>query len=173
MADVCFYFQVHQPFRVRPYSVFDIGERAEYFGDKSTSNLNNGRIARKVADKCYLPANAIILELLRKHPEFRATYSISGTALDQFEAYVPEVIESFKKLVATGRVEPLAETSHHSLSAVMSNEEFRSQVQAHVDRIERTFGVRPVAFRNTELIYDDRIAALVEGMGFSAILAEG
>lgn len=173
MADVCFYFQVHQPFRVRPYSVFDIGERAEYFGDKSTSNLNNGRIARKVADKCYLPANAIILELLDKHPEFRATYSISGTALDQFEAYVPEVIESFKKLVATGRVELLAETSHHSLSAVMSNEEFRSQVQAHVDRIERTFGVRPTAFRNTELIYDDRIAALVEGMGFSAILAEG
>jgi alpha-amylase len=173
MPSVCFYFQVHQPFRVKPYSVFDIGEDERYFADRSESNLNNARILRKVADKCYLPTNAVMLELLRKHPQFRISYSISGTALDQFEAFAPEVIESFRALVATGRVELLTETSHHSLSALYSEEEFRTQVTEHTARIEKLFGVKPTAFRNTELIYDDRIAALVEKMGFSAILAEG
>ena len=173
MASICFYFQVHQPFRVKPYSVFDIGEDRQYFGDQSHLNLNNGRILRKVADKCYLPTNAAMLALLERHPEFRVTYSISGTALDQFESYAPEVLESFRKLVATGRVDLLAETSHHSLASVFSPEEFRMQVENHVARLERLFGVRPTVFRNTELVYDDRIAKLVEEMGFSGILAEG
>jgi len=173
MPSVCFYFQVHQPFRVKPYSVFDIGEDEKYFADRSESNLNNAKILRKVADKCYLPTNAVMLELLHKHPQFRISYSISGTALDQFETFAPEVIESFRALVATGRVELLTETSHHSLSVLYSEQEFRTQVEEHTARIERLFGVKPTAFRNTELIYDDRIAKLVEEMGFSAILAEG
>lgn len=173
MASICFYFQVHQPFRVKPYSVFDIGEDREYFNDRSHRDLNNRRILRKVADKCYLPTNAAILELLERHPEFRASYSISGTALDQFEAFAPEVLDSFRRLADTGRVEFLAETSHHSLASVFSPEEFKAQVASHVDRIERLFGMRPEVFRNTELVYDNRIAALVEEMGFSGILAEG
>ncbi|HTK04430.1 MAG TPA: glycoside hydrolase family 57 protein [Candidatus Eisenbacteria bacterium] len=173
MASVCFYFQVHQPFRVKPYSIFEIGEDREYFGDRSHLNLNNGKILRKVADKCYLPANAVMLSLLERHPEFRVSYSLSGTVLDQFEQYAPEVLDSFRRLVATGRVDLLAETSHHSLAAVYSPEEFRTQVNNHVARLERLFGVRPTIFRNTELIYDDRIAKLVEDMGFSGILAEG
>ncbi|HTM69203.1 MAG TPA: glycoside hydrolase family 57 protein [Candidatus Binatia bacterium] len=173
MPSVCFYFQVHQPFRVKPYSIFEIGEDREYFADRSHLNLNNRKIMRKVADKCYLPTNAVMLALLERHPEFRISYSISGTALDQFEEFVPEVLESFRRLVGTGRVELLAETSHHSLAAVFSPEEFRTQVSNHVARLGRLFGVRPTVFRNTELIYDDRIAGLVEDMGFSGILAEG
>ncbi|MEY4744898.1 MAG: hypothetical protein RL272_843, partial [Candidatus Parcubacteria bacterium] len=101
MASICFYFQVHQPFRVKPYSVFDIGEDREYFNDRSHLNLNNGKILRKVADKCYLPTNAAILDLLERHPAFRASYSISGTALDQFELFAPEVLESFRRLAGT------------------------------------------------------------------------
>jgi alpha-amylase len=173
MPSVCFYFQVHQPFRVKPYSIFDIGEDRDYFSDRTKSNLNNARILRKVADKCYLPTNAVMRELLDRHPEFKISYSISGTALDQFERFAPEIIESFRGLVATGRVELLAETSHHSLAAIFSEEEFRGQVIAHMARLRKLFGVTPTVFRNTELIYDDRIAAIVEDLGFSAILAEG
>jgi len=173
MPSVCFYFQVHQPYRVKPFTIFQIGEDNAYFDDQSTSNLNNARVLRKVADKCYLPANAVMLDLLEQHPEFKISYSISGTALDQFESYAPEVIDSFKKLVDTGRVELLAETSHHSLSVLYSKDEFIEQVTMHVARIKKLFGVKPKVFRNTELIYSNRIASVVEEMGFSGILAEG
>lgn len=173
MPRACFYFQVHQPYRVKPYSIFDIGEDRGYFGDRSTSNLNNGRIMRKVAEKCYLPANAAMLALLERHPEFRVSYSISGIALDQFAAFAPDVLESFRRLFATGRVELLAETSHHSLSALYSKQEFRDQVTNHVRRLNELFGITPKVFRNTELIYNNEIARDVEEMGFSGILAEG
>jgi alpha-amylase len=173
MPSVCFYFQVHQPYRVKPYSIFEIGEDRAYFGARGNTNLNNRRIMRKVAEKCYMPANDVVLGLLARHPEFRATYSISGAALDQFEEYAPDVLESFRRLAATGRVDFLAETSHHSLAVLYSEDEFRAQVEAHARRIAETFGVRPAVFRNTELVYDDRIAAIVEKMGFRGILAEG
>lgn len=173
MPSLCFYFQVHQPYRVKPYSIFDIGEDRGYFDDRGHSNLNNGRVMRKVAEKCYLPTNAVMLDLLRRHPEFRISYSISGSALDQFEEHAPAVLDSFRRLVATGRVELLAETSHHSLSVLYSGDEFRAQVNEHVRRIRELFGITPTVFRNTELVYDNRIAALVEDMGFCGILAEG
>ena len=120
MPSVCFYFQVHQPYRAKPYSIFDIGEDHGYFNDESKTNLNNARILQKVANKCYLPTNKLMLELLETHPEFKISYSISGTVLDQFEAFAPEVLESFQRLVKTGRVELLAETYHHSLSFLFS-----------------------------------------------------
>jgi len=169
MRAICFYFQVHQPFRLRTYRFFDIGVDHHYYDDYS-----NRYILRRVADKCYIPANNTMLELIKEFgTSFRISYSISGVALDQFEMYTPDVIESFQKLAATGCVEFLAETYSHSLSALKSKEEFFSQVEQQSAKIERLFGQKPKTFRNTELIYSDRIGAMVAEMGYNTMLTEG
>lgn len=162
MRAICFYFQVHQPFRLRTYRFFDIGTNHHYYDDYA-----NRYILRRVADKCYIPANNTMLDLISKFgSSFRISYSISGVALDQFEMYTPDVIESFQKLAATGCVEFLAETYSHSLSALKSKEEFTSQVHQQAEKIERLFGQIPKTFRNTELIYSDHIGAMVAEMGY-------
>lgn len=174
MSSVCFYFQVHQPLRLKRYRIFDVGKDHNYFNHAlDDEKLNNIKVLHKVARKCYLPANAVLLELLKKHPQFRASFSISGVALEQFEKHAPEVIESFKRLVDTGRVELLSETYYHSLSFLKSKDEFRRQVNMHKDIIRRIFGVRPTVFRNTELIYSNDVGLEVEKMGFKGVIAEG
>lgn len=173
MPAVCFYFQVHQPRRVKRYRIFDIGRDKNYFNDSSEGNLNNRRIVEKVAKKCYLPANAVMLELLNRHPEFKISYSLSGIFLDQLEEYAPEVLESFQRLVATGCVELLSETYYHSLASLFSPDEFRAQVDLHREKVQKLFGVTPRVFRNTELIYNNDIAKQVAAMGYSAMLTEG
>lgn len=173
MPSVCFYFQVHQPFRIKKYSLFHIGRDHDYFNDSSESNLNNERVFRKVAAKCYLPANALLLELLQRHPDFRVSFSLSGVFLEQAERFMPEVLVSFSRLVKTGRVELLAETYYHSLASLYSFDEFAHQVRMHQDLIKRFFGVRSHVFRNTECIYHNEIAHFARALGFSGIIAEG
>ena len=168
MPSVCFYFQVHQPFRLRHYTIFD--KSGSYFDD-----FKNSQICRKVANKCYLPANRAILKMIRKHDgRFRVAYSITGVMLNQFEKYCPEVLSTFDALAQTGCVEFLAETYYHSLSFLYSREEFVDQVNKHRDTVEYLFGQRPRIFRNTELIYNNDLAKTVESIGdFDAILTEG
>ena len=167
MASVCFYFQVHQPFRLRRYSVFD--SDTNYFDD-----FKNAELCRKVASRCYLPANRLMLDLVRRYGrDFAVSYSITGVALEQFERWAPEVVDSFRALVDTGQVELLAETFYHSLAFLYSREEFRDQVMVHAAKVAETFGVRPKVFRNTELIYNNDLAHFVEGLGFTGITAEG
>ncbi len=173
MSNICFYFQVHQPQRVKNYRIFDIGHDHEYFNDQSEKDLNNAKVLRKVSSKSYLPANRKIFELLKRYPAFRVTFSISGVALEQFEKYAPEVIESFTRLVETGRVELLAETYYHSLASIKSKKEFERQVVHHSEKIFDLFGVVPEIFRNTELIYSNDIAENVSAMGYKAMLMEG
>ena len=173
MLTVCPYFHVHQPYRVKKYRVFDIGQDGEYFNDTSETDLNNGRIVQKVADKSYRPTNKILKELLDTHPEFKFNLSFSGTVLDQFEQFVPDVLESFQELVATGRVEILADTYHHSLAFFYSVPEFKRQVQKHERRIKQLFGVKPRVFRNTELSYRNDLAKWCEDNGYVGIMAEG
>ena len=168
MTTVCFYFQVHQPFRLRRYRVFDFGN-PDYFDD-----ARNGEILRRVAHKCYLPMNELLLRLIRQHRgRFRVAFAVSGTALEQFEAYAPEVLDSFRQLARTGCVEFLAETYYHSLSFVFDREEFDAQVELHVAKVEQLFGQHPRVFRNTELIFNNDLAAHVSALGFSGVLAEG
>lgn len=167
MASVCLYFQVHQPFRLRRYSVFDTDRN--YFDD-----FKNGDICRKVTTKCYLPATRMLLETVRNHGgKFRLAFSITGTALEQFEKYTPEVIENFKQLAETGAVEFLDETYYHSLTFLYSRDEFRSQVELHREKIKSLFGQEPRVLRNSELIYNNDLAHFVSHMGYDAILAEG
>lgn len=173
MLTVCPYFHVHQPYRIKRYQVFDIGSDTEYFSDNSESDLNNRKILEKVADKSYRPTNRLLKELLDRHPEFRFALSFSGTVLDQFEAYAPDVLESFQELVATGRVEILADTYHHSLAFFYSVPEFARQVEQHDRRIKDLFGVTPRVFRNTELSYRNDLAKWCEDNGYLGIMAEG
>ena len=173
MLTVCPYFHVHQPYRVKKYRVFDIGNDNEYFNDTSETDLNNRKIIEKVAEKSYRPMNTALKELLEKHPEFRFALSFSGTALDQFETFAPDVLESFQELVATGRVEILADTYHHSLAFFYSVPEFERQVAQHRKRIQTLFGQTPRVFRNTELSYRNDLAKWCEDNGYLGIMAEG
>jgi len=173
MKSVCFYFQVHQPYRVKRYRVFDIGNDPEYFNDRSESDLNNRRIIEKVARKSYVPATRLILELLRRHPEMRVSYSFSGIALEQLERYAPEALDLFKQVVDTGRAEVLGETYYHSLAFFYSRPEFERQVAKHRDMVRRLFGVWPRVFRNTELSYRNDLGQWAEGAGYAGIVAEG
>ncbi len=169
MPDVCLYFQVHQPNRLLSYDFFRIGENAVY-----EDEALNSQILSKVAEKCYLPANRMFKRLIEENEgRFRIALSISGTVIEQMERYRPDVLESFQELVASGGVELLAETYYHSLAFVHSNKEFDRQVEMHLQKLEDVFSVRPRVFRNTELIYNDAIAAKAETMGFEGIIAEG
>ncbi len=166
---ICLYFQVHQPFRLRTYRFFDIGNKHDYFDEYA-----NRYILRKVAQKCYLPANNILLDLINEFGKaFKLSFSISGSALDQFEMYAPEVLESFQQLAETNCVEFLAETNAHSLSSLHSKSEFFKQVEAHSKRVSELFNQKPQTFRNTELIYSDLIGESVAEMGFKTMLTEG
>lgn len=169
MKTVCFYFQVHQPWRLKTYRFFNMGNDHNYLDD-----FTNRSIMQKVARQCYLPMNALLLNLIEENKgAFKCSFSITGSAIEQFKAYAPEVLESFKKLAATGCVEFLGETYSHSLSSLYSVDEFKSEVKLHSAMLKEEFGVKPTAFRNTELIYSDDIAKAVEGMGFKTMLAEG
>ncbi len=169
MPSVCFYFQVHQPHRLRPYSYFDIGHQPYYHDEEK-----NKEILLKVAHKCYLPANALMLKLIKQHEgRFNIAYSISGVAIEQFKKYSPATLDSFKRLADTGCVEILNETYYHSLSFLFSPQEFLAQVKKHHQLIKQEFGQTPTSFRNTELIYNNELATLIESLGYKVILAEG
>jgi alpha-amylase len=168
MVSTCFYFQVHQPYRLRNYSVFDIGNSTDYFFHKK-----NKEVLHKVAKKCYLPTNKLLLKMLNENPGFKISYSLSGTVLDQFEEYSPETLRSFQALVDTGKVEILDETYYHSLSFLYSKKEFKDQVMLHRKKVKSLFNYEPKVFRNTELIYNNELAKYVEDMGYKGIIAEG
>ncbi len=166
---LCLYFQVHQPIRLRKYHFFDIGKNSDYYDD-----FANRSLTRKIAERCYLPANRMILDLIRRYGKnFKVSFSITGLAVEQFRMYAPEVIDSFKELAATGCVEFLAETYSHSLACLVDEKEFKYQVKRHTDLMKELFGVKPVTFRNTELVYSDEIGEAVAGMGYTTMLTEG
>ncbi len=171
---ITLYLHVHQPYRVRDYSVFETSIDHNYFvAPDPLSNQNNQKILNKVADKSYRPMNALLEKLLHKHPEFKVSLSITGTFIDQAQEWAPDVLESFKRLVQTGQVEIVSETYYHSLAFFYSRKEFEQQVEAHKAKIREIFGVETSVFRNTELSYNDELAQWADEYGFKGILAEG
>lgn len=169
MKAICFYFQIHQPFRLKTYRFFDIGNDHYYYDD-----FSNDDIITRIAQRSYLPANNMLLDMIKQYGKaFKVAFSISGTALEQLEQYVPEFIESMKELATTGCVEFLSETYAHSLASLEDPDEFVSQVKNHDKKIYQLFGQHPKVFRNTELIYDDDISSMVQSMGFKAAITDG
>ena len=171
---IVLYLHVHQPLRLRQYSIFDTSERHDYFDEPDASTeRNNQAVLEKVADKSYRPMNELLEKLLAQYPDFRVSLSITGTFIEQCEQWAPDVLQRFQRLVATGRVEIVAETYYHSLAFFYSREEFERQVALHREKIEQLFGVTPTVFRNTELAYNDELATWADNYGFKGILAEG
>lgn len=169
MTGICFYFQVHQPVRLRAFSAFDIGNSGDYFDSEQ-----NRFYLERVSRKCYLPTNKKVLDLIKKHDgRFRVSYSITGVLLEALEKGFPEVLDSFRKLVDTGCVELFNETFYHSLAYLISEKEFKEQVKLHREKVSDIFGVKPRVFRNTEAMYSNDVARVVSGMGYRAIVAEG
>ena len=170
---IVIYLHVHQPYRIKQYDVFDAGHDEHYFNAKDETLTNNKSILDKVSEKSYLPTNKVLLDLLQRHPNFRISLSITGTIIEQFEQWRPDVLDSFKRLVATGKVEIVAETYHHSLAFFYSRSEFEQQVTMHRQKIEQVFGQKPRVFRNTELSYNNELAKWADDAGYKGILAEG
>ncbi len=170
---IVLYLHVHQPYRVRHYSVFDAGANHNYFDADYENRTSNVRIMHKVAEKSYIPTNQRLLQLLNRHPEFRLSLSITGTVLEQLEKWSPEALKSFQDLTSTGRVEIVAETYHHSLAFFYSRAEFEMQVDMHKRKVRELFGLTPAIFRNTELSYNNDLAHWADKAGYKGILAEG
>ena len=169
MKAICFYFQIHQPFRLKRYRFFDIGNDHYYYDD-----FANDDIITRIAQRSYIPAAETLLRMIEAgNGKFRCALSISGTALEQFEQYVPEFIDLLKKLADTGCVEFLAETYAHSLSSLADPEEFANQVKVHDEKIKELFGQTPKVLRNTELIYCDDLAPQILAMGYKGVITEG
>ena len=167
------YLHVHQPWRLREYTAFDAGANHNYFDAPASSAINNANILRKVANKSYLPTNRLLTELLAKYPGFKLSISITGTFIDQCEQYMPELLDSFRELVKTGKVEVVGETYYHSLSFFYNRAEFDRQVALHAGKVKQLFDVTPTAFRNTELAYNNDLGKWADVHGYQAVLAEG
>lgn len=173
MKAIVLYLHVHQPYRVRHYTVFDAAQNHNYFDAAYDDRTSNEQILHKVANKSYLPTNQKLLALLKAHPAFKLSLSITGTVIEQLEKWSPEALQSFKDLCATGQVEILAETYHHSLAFFYSRAEFEAQVAMHRQKIQDVFGQTPQVFRNTELAYNNDLAFWADKAGYKGILAEG
>jgi alpha-amylase len=170
---IVLYLHVHQPYRIRHYTIFDAGTDHNYFNAGYDERTSNEQIIHKVAEKSYIPTNRKLLELLQTYPEFKLSLSITGTVLEQLQQWSPAALRSFQELVATERVEIVAETYHHSLAFFYSLEEFDMQVRMHREKVQELFGVTPQVFRNTELSYNNDLAVWADRAGYKGILAEG
>ena len=169
MKTICFYFQIHQPFRLKRYRFFNIGRDHYYYDD-----FSNEDIMQRIAANSFIPANRMLFDLINQYKgRFKVAFSISGTALEQLEVYAPEVIDGFRQLASTGNVEFLGETYAHSLASMSDPIEFKNQVKQHAERIESLFNQKPTVFRNTELIYSNEIGEAVYEMGYDKMITEG
>ena len=170
---IVLYLHVHQPWRVRNYDIFDVASKHNYFSESASPDQDNELIFHKIADKSYKPMNHLLEKLLNDHPDFKVSLSITGTFIEQAEQFDPGILDSFRRLVDTGRVEILSETYHHSLAFFYDRNEFEAQVERHRQKIREVFGVETKVFRNTELAYNNELANWADDHGFNGIIAEG
>lgn len=170
---IVLYLHVHQPWRIRKYDIFDVALNHDYFTHSPSPEQDNELIFHKVANKSYKPMNRLLEKMLNDHPDFKLSLSITGTFMEQAERFDPGVLDSFRRLVNTGRVEILSETYHHSLAFFYNRSEFEAQIEMHRQKIREVFGVETRVFRNTELAYNNELAAWADRYGFDGIIAEG
>lgn len=173
MRAICLYLHIHQPIRYREYSIFNVANDDNYFHDNYNGRQSNERIFRKVAEKSYYPMLRLLLRKMHAHPDFKVSFSITGTWLEQAEKWHPDLLDIIREMVRLGQAEIVGETYYHSLAFFYNRDEFTDQVKMHSETIERTFGVRPQVFRNTEFAYNDELAHWADAAGYKGILAEG
>ena len=172
MRAICLYLHIHQPVRYREYSIFDVANQSNYYTSDYNSRQNNERIFRKVTEKSYRPMLNLLEQKMQQHPDFKVSFSITGTWLDQATKWAPELIAQIKRMVERGQVEIVGETYYHSMSFFYNRDEFEAQVRMHADKIQELFNVRPKTFRNTELAYNDELARWANDQKYDAILSQ-
>lgn len=173
MRAICLYLHLHQPLRYRQYSIFEVGNDQNYYHDDYHGRQSNQRIFEKVTEKSYRPMLNLLENNMKAHPDFKVSFSITGTWLEQALEWAPDLIAQIRRMVASGQAEIVGETYYHSLAFFYNDAEFEDQVRMHREIIEKLFGVTPRVFRNTEFAYNDRLAHWAESQGYAGILAEG
>ncbi len=174
MRSIVLYLHMHQPYRLKHYNIFAVGHDHDYWTEKDWyAGTNNERIFKKVAGKSYRPMLARLEKCINTYAGFKFSLSITGTFLEQAEAWAPDIIETLQRLTKSGRVEIVSETYYHSLAFFYDRDEFEAQVVKHREKIRELFGVETKVFRNTELSYNDDLAKWADGFGMKGILAEG
>ena len=173
MRAICLYLHIHQPIRYREYPIFDVGNNSEYFNGDLNSRQSNERIFKKVTEKSYRPMLELLKKQMQSHPDFKVSFSITGTWLEQAAKWAPNLITEIRQMVAKGQAEILAETYYHSLAFFFDEAEFETQVDLHARAVKKLLGATPKVFRNTELAYNDKLAHWADEKGYTGILAEG
>ena len=169
MHSLCFHFQVNHPYILRTYRFFDMNQNHNYF-----DVYQNNYWINRLAERSYLPANQMILNIIKKYDkEVAFSFSISGSTIHLLKDYCPEMIESFKELIATGRVEITGNTFSHSIASLNNKSTFVEQVKLQEQLLLETFGVKPTSFCNTEIIYSDEIGEWLYELGYKVVLTEG
>ena len=169
MKTICLYFEIHQPIHLKRYRFFDIGTDHYYYDD-----YENERVITELAEKSYKPALQTMLDMINENGKaFKVAFSISGVSLELIEQYAPEVLELLGQLVATGCVEFLAEPYSHGLSSLGNTDNFIAETKRQAKKIKQMFGQSPKVCRNSSLIYNDEIGAMVADMGFKGMMVEG
>lgn len=169
MNAICLNFKVHLPYQYKKYHFFNIGSDHEYVDYEAGKHM-----LRQVAQRCYMPANAMMMDLIEKYGnKVSFTFTISGTMMEMMQMFAPELLNSFKQLITTGRIELMATPYYHSLAAIKSSDEFKKQVKMHQKKTMEIFGVKPRNFINTDMVYADYIGVLLSEMGFKGAVVEG
>ena len=169
MRTICLYFEIHQIIHLKRYRFFDIGTDHYYYDDYANETSIND-----VAERSYIPALNTLIEMVKNSGgAFKVAFSISGVALEQLEIYAPAVIDLLHQLNETGCCEFLAEPYSHGLSSLANEDCFKEEVMRQSAKMKQMFGKAPKVFRNSSLIYNDEIGAMVAALGFKGMLTEG
>lgn len=170
MKNICLYFQIHHPFSLQTFRFLEIG--------KSKSYYDESRIEREIYEAVtnyYLPVNDFLLKLIYQFKgKLKLSFYISGTALDQFLMYTPNMLTSFRQLADTGQVEFLGGTASHSIASLADKkDEFIHQIKQYKERIENYFGQKPQIFVNTDLLFTNQVGKIVAESGYPTIFTNG
>jgi alpha-amylase len=183
VTDICFIFEVHQPFRLNRNFHQDLLARQsvtkEDLFNLYFDNRLNRHIFDRAAQKCYFPSNNAILEQIDRYKKdlkkFKVAYGISGVFLEQCELWNPDLLDSFKELAKSGCVEFLDQPYYHSLASLYGIDrlEFVEQIKMHRKLMKDLFNYEPTVVENTECLYNNAIAKTVEELGYKATITEG
>ena len=169
MKNICFCFQMHSPYRLKRYRFFEIGHDHYYYDDLATEEHVNWLVQTS-----YLPLCQTIKDMINlSKGKFHCSISISGTMIEMFEQFNPEMIDILKELAGTKCVEFLATTYSYTLASEYDQDEFKKQLKLQGELLESIFGVKAQTVWNTELLYTDEEAYNLNKMGYKVMMTEG
>lgn len=160
---------MHAPYALKRYRFFEIGQDHYYYDDMQTEDHVTALI-----NTSYMPLCRTLAEMIRlSKGRYHCALSVSGTMLEMFEQYHPEMIDMLKELAGTGCVEFVVTPYSYSLASVYSDTEAAEQLAKQQSQVKQLLGVESTTACLTELLYSDEIAIQLHKMGFKAVMTEG